>query len=99
MTSSPAVYDLPVVYKAIAWRPSDRFECVLCLHMILQTLDLRNQAITSCTLVPEQGAYVICVETPVPLDLVLLHSAVHMDFLESDDEDDRGQASTCCNGT
>lgn len=32
-------------------------------------------------------------ETPVPLDLVLLHAAIHMDFLESDDEDDRGQAS------
>ncbi|CAM9658675.1 unnamed protein product, partial [Pylaiella littoralis] len=44
------------------------------------------QAITSCTLDPEQGAYVIRVETPVPLDLVLLHSAVHMDFLESDDD-------------
>lgn len=53
-----------------------------------------RQAITSCTLDPEQGAYVISVETPVPLDLVLLHSAVHMDFLESDDDNnDRGQAS------
>ncbi|CAM9371775.1 unnamed protein product [Ectocarpus sp. 13 AM-2016] len=51
------------------------------------------QAITSCTLDPEQGAYVISVETPVPLDLVLLHAAIHMDFLESDDEDDRGQES------
>ncbi|CBN79191.1 Bardet-Biedl syndrome protein 7 [Ectocarpus siliculosus] len=53
------------------------------------------QAITSCTLDPEQGAYVISVETPVPLDLVLLHAAIHMDFLESDDEDDRGQATSC----
>ncbi|CAM9337349.1 unnamed protein product, partial [Hapterophycus canaliculatus] len=52
------------------------------------------QAITSCILDPDQGAYVISVETPVPLDLVMLHSAVHMDFLESDEDDDHGQAST-----
>lgn len=51
------------------------------------------QAITSCILDPEQGGYVISVETPVPLDLVLLHSQVHMDLLESNDEDDLGQAS------
>ena len=51
------------------------------------------QAITSCTLDPEQGGYVISVETPVPLDLVLLHSQVHMDLLESNDQDDLGQAS------
>lgn len=49
------------------------------------------QAITSCVLDPEQGGYVISVETPVPLDLVLLHSQVHMDLLESNDEDDLGQ--------
>ncbi|CAM9764264.1 unnamed protein product [Scytosiphon promiscuus] len=55
------------------------------------------QAITSCILDPGQGAYVINVETPVPLDLVMLHSAVHMDLLESEEDDDRGQAST--NGT
>lgn len=54
-----------------------------------------SQAIASCILDPDQGAYVISVETPVPLDLVMLHSAVHMDLLESDeDDDDRGQAST-----
>lgn len=35
----------------------------------------------------------ISVETPAPLDLVLLHSAVHMDFLGLGDDDDRGQAS------
>ncbi|CAN0376939.1 unnamed protein product, partial [Ectocarpus sp. 8 AP-2014] len=43
---------------------------------------------------PEQGAYVISVETPVPLDLVLLHAAIHIDFLESDDEDDPYSEST-----
>lgn len=53
-----------------------------------------SQAIASCILDPDQGAYVISVETPVPLDLVMLHSAVHMDLLESDEDDDRGQAST-----
>lgn len=51
------------------------------------------QAIASCTLDPAQAAYVISVETPVPLDLVLLHSSVHMDLLESNDADDLGQAS------
>lgn len=50
-----------------------------------------DQAITSCNLDQEQGAYVISVETPVPLDLVLLHSAVHMDFLESDEDNEVGQ--------
>lgn len=55
------------------------------------------QAITSCTLDPEEGAYVISVETPVHLDLVLLHSHVHMDLLESVDEDDLEQASTHLN--
>lgn len=33
----------------------------------------------------------ISVETPVPLDLVLLHSHVHMDLLESNDGDDLEQ--------
>lgn len=55
--------------------------------------DCVPQAIASCILDPEQGGYVISVETPVPLDLVLLHSQVHMDLLESSDEDDIGQAS------
>lgn len=53
--------------------------------------DPTNQAITSCNLDHEQGAYVISVETPVPLDLVLLHSAVHIDLLESDEENEVGQ--------
>eukprot|EP00903_Cladosiphon_okamuranus_P008387 g8063.t1 len=53
------------------------------------------QAISSCNLDHEQGAYVISVETPVPLDLVLLHSAVHIDLLETDEENEVGQATSC----
>lgn len=57
-------------------------------------LDPANQAIASCTLDHEQGAYVISVETPVALDLVILHSAVHIDLLDSDEVDEVGQVST-----
>eukprot|EP00752_Nemacystus_decipiens_P012116 g10741.t1 len=56
------------------------------------------QAITSCNLDKDQGAYVISVETPVPLDLVLLHSAVHIDiidFLEAEEGNEVGQATSC----
>lgn len=36
----------------------------------------------------------ISVETPVPLDLVLLYSHLHMDLLDSNDENEKGQV--CC---
>lgn len=62
------------------------------------------QAITSCTLDREQAAYVISVETPVPLHLVLLYSHLHMDLLDSSDDEEKGQVHvstvvcTCARG-
>ncbi|CAM9128537.1 unnamed protein product, partial [Choristocarpus tenellus] len=49
------------------------------------------QVIRACHLDPFEAAYRISIEIPVPLDIVLLHSNVFMDLIDTSEED-MGQA-------
>lgn len=51
------------------------------------------QAISSCSLDAEAAAYRFSVEIPVPIDIVILQSSVHLDLLDT--REDSQVAATC----